>query len=169
MKKTLLFIVALLSSLSLMIFPGCSSEDAADTAVTILEEASEYLENEEIYEEEAEYSESEIYEDGQYSDPYDVAEYIYTYGHLPSNYLTKDEAEDLGWVSSEGNLWDVAYGMSIGGDYFGNYEGLLPDGDYHECDVNYEGGFRGAERLIYSEDLSIYYTSDHYESFTQLY
>ena len=63
----------------------------------------------------------------------------------------------------------MAPGKSIGGDRFGNYEGLLPDGNYRECDVNYEGGYRGAERLIYDQNGSVYYTNDHYESFTQLY
>ncbi len=107
--------------------------------------------------------------DGSYTAPAEVAEYIHTFGELPCNFITKNEAKALGWVSSEGNLWDVAPGMSIGGDYFGNYEGLLPDADYRECDVNYEGGYRGSERLIYDEDGNIYYTEDHYESFTQLY
>ena len=41
--------------------------------------------------------------------------------------------------------------------------------DYTECDVNYEGGYRGAERIIFSDDGDIYYTGDHYESFEQLY
>ncbi len=62
--------------------------------------------------------------------------------------------------------------MSIGGDRFGNYEGLLPEEDgltYKECDVNYAGGFRGAERIIFSNQGDIYYTGDHYESFEQLY
>ena len=60
--------------------------------------------------------------------------------------------------------------MCIGGDYFGNKEGLLPEeDDYTECDVNYEGGFRGAERIVFSDDGDIYYTGDHYESFEQLY
>ncbi len=108
--------------------------------------------------------------DGSYTTPEDVAAYLYTYGALPDNFLTKKEARNLGWVSAEGNLWEVAPGMSIGGDYFGNFEGLLPEGDYRECDVNYEGGFRGSERIIFIEDCSaIYYTDDHYESFTQLY
>ena len=110
-----------------------------------------------------------IIEDGEYSSPEDVAEYLHIYGKLPGNFITKKEAQQLGWDSSKGNLWDVAPGKSIGGDYFGNYEGLLPEGRYHECDVNYAGGYRGAERLIYSEDGSVWYTSDHYESFTQLY
>lgn len=63
-------------------------------------------------------------------------------------------------------------GMSIGGDRFGNREGLLPDAEgrkWYECDINFSGGFRGAERIVYSNDGLIYYTSDHYESFTQLY
>ena len=85
------------------------------------------------------------------------------------NFITKNEAKDLGWDSSAGNLADVAPGKSIGGDRFGNREKLLPKGNYRECDVNYAGGFRGAERLIYGEDGSIYYTNDHYKTFTQLY
>lgn len=112
---------------------------------------------------------SSIEKNGSYTAPEDVAAYIHTFGTLPGNYLTKKEARELGWESSEGNLWDVAPGMSIGGDYFGNYEGQLPEGSYHECDVNYEGGYRQSERLIYGEDGSIYYTGDHYQTFTQLY
>ena len=110
-----------------------------------------------------------ITQDGEYSSPEDVAEYLHTYGKLPGNFITKNAARDLGWDSSKGNLWDVAPGKSIGGDYFGNYEGLLPEGKYRECDVNYAGGYRGAERLIYGEDGSVWYTNDHYQSFTQLY
>ena len=110
-----------------------------------------------------------VAEDGEYTSPEDVALYLHLYGHLPDNFITKNKARDLGWDSSAGNLWDVAPGKSIGGDRFGNYEGLLPDGDYRECDVNYTGGYRGAERLIYGEDGSVYYTNDHYKTFTQLY
>ena len=110
-----------------------------------------------------------IDKNGEYDSPELVALYIHTYGSLPKNYITKAAAKELGWDSSKGNLWDVAPGMSIGGDRFGNYEGLLPDGDYRECDVNYSGGFRGSERLIYGGDGSVYYTADHYESFEQLY
>ncbi len=100
----------------------------------------------------------------------DVAYYLAEYDELPPNYITKKEAEALGWISSEGNLWDVAPGAVIGGDRFGNYEGLLPEGgDYTECDVNYDGGFRGGERLVYDTDGNIWYTADHYETFEQLY
>ena len=112
-----------------------------------------------------------VQEDGWYDDVETVAAYLIAYEELPDNYLTKKEAETLGWVSKEGNLWDVAEGMSIGGDYFGNYEGLLPQGKYRECDIDYDGGYRGEERLIYTTqgDLYIYYTDDHYESFELIY
>lgn len=113
-----------------------------------------------------------IDENGWYDTLEDVAEYIHTYGRLPDNFITKNEARDLGWVSSEGNLWEVAEGMSIGGDKFGNREGLLPDAEgrvWYECDINYQGGYRGSERIVYSNDGLIYYTADHYESFDRLY
>lgn len=113
-----------------------------------------------------------IDEDGWYDTLEEVAEYIHTYGKLPGNFITKNEARDLGWVSSEGNLWEVAEGMSIGGDKFGNREGLLPEAEgrvWYECDINYHGGFRGSERIVYSNDGLIYYTADHYESFDKLY
>ena len=100
-----------------------------------------------------------------------MAAYLIVYEELPDNYLTKREAQNLGWVQQEGNLWEVADGMSIGGDYFGNYEGLLPDGEYRECDIDYDGGSRGAERLVFTVegDLFIYYTDDHYETFELIY
>ncbi len=112
-----------------------------------------------------------IAEDGSYNSKDEVALYIHTYGHLPENYITKDEAYDLGW-KSEGTLDEVAPGMSIGGDYYGNYEGVLPDEpgrEYHECDIDYESGNRNGKRIVYSNDGNIYYTEDHYNSFEHLY
>ena len=113
-----------------------------------------------------------IEEDGWYSTKDEVALYNQIYGELPDNFITKNEAYDLGWDSDKGNLWKVADGMSIGGDKFSNREGLLPKAkgrQYYECDINYNGGYRGAERIVYSNDGLIYYTNDHYESFTCLY
>ena len=40
---------------------------------------------------------------------------------------------------------------------------------YTECDVNYEGGYRQTDRIIFSNDGLVYYTQDHYETFTLLY
>ena len=107
-------------------------------------------------------------EDGSYTSAQDVAAYLVTYGHLPGNFITKKEARALGWEG--GSLEPYAPGCCIGGDRFGNYEGTLPEGDYHECDIDTLGADRrGAKRLVYSDDGRIYYTEDHYESFTLLY
>ena len=119
-------------------------------------------------------SDAVIAEDGSYTDKDSVALYISVYGHLPSNFITKDEARDAGWVASKGNLDKVCPGMSIGGDHFGNYEGNLPKKKgrkYFECDINFDpkDGHRGAERIIYSNDGLIYYTKDHYKNFELLY
>ena len=110
-----------------------------------------------------------IPEDGTYTTKEDVALYIHTYGKLPQNFITKKAAKKLGWQG--GSLEDYAPGKCIGGDYFGNYEGLLPeDKEYHECDIGTLGkSKRGAKRIIYSDDGYIYYTGDHYESFELLY
>lgn len=106
-----------------------------------------------------------------YTSAEDVAAYIHEYGELPENFMTKDEARKLGWEG--GSLEEYAPGMCIGGDKFGNYEGLLPKASgrqYYECDIDTLGAeSRGAKRLVYSNDGLIYYTEDHYESFELLY
>ena len=110
-------------------------------------------------------------EDGVYTSKEDVALYIHTYQKLPDNFMTKSEARNLGW--NGGSLEEYAPGMCIGGDHFGNYEGLLPEKDgrsYTECDIDTLGASgRGAKRIVFSNDGLIYYTEDHYESFTLLY
>lgn len=113
--------------------------------------------------------EAPIPEDGSYTTKEDVSLYIHTYGCLPQNFMTKKEARVLGWEG--GGLENYAPGMCIGGDHFGNYEGLLPeDRDYTECDIDTLGkDSRGAKRIVFSEDGLIYYTDDHYESFELLY
>lgn len=109
---------------------------------------------------------------GTYSTRDEVALYLYTYGELPPNFLTKSEATALGWDSGRGNLWEVAPGAAIGGDVFGNREQRLPGETgrrWYECDIDYDGGYRGAKRIVFSSDGLIYYTEDHYETFTLLY
>ena len=113
-----------------------------------------------------------IDEDGWYDDKENVALYIHTYGKLPSNYVTKYDAEDLyGWTG--GALDKYEKGMAIGGSKFGNYEGILPKKSgrqYYECDIDTVGtNSRGAKRIVYSNDGLVYYTDDHYETFELLY
>ena len=116
-------------------------------------------------------TEETLAEDGWYYSTEDVALYLSTYGTLPGNYITKDEARELGWDG--GSVEKYAPGKAIGGDKFGNREGLLPDKDgrvYYECDIDtLNSDSRGAKRIVFSNDGLIYYTSDHYESFDLLY
>lgn len=149
-----------------------SPEETASLPEETAQEPSEESLEESSFDEISQEPDLFVTEDGEYSTCDEVALYLHLYGHLPANYLTKKEARELGWDNSAGNLWDVAEGMSIGGDRFGNYEGLLPDEEdrvWRECDVGYEGGYRGAQRILYSSDGLIYYTEDHYQSFTCLY
>lgn len=110
-------------------------------------------------------------ENGAYTTKEDVALYLITYGRLPENFITKSEARALGW--NGGGLDGFDYGKCIGGDRFGNNEGLLPETggrNYFECDIDtLHQSERGAERIVYSDDGLIYYTGDHYESFELLY
>ncbi len=113
-----------------------------------------------------------VTEDGWYSSKEEVVLYIHLYGHLPDNYVTKREAQELGWTGGSVERY-AGEGTAIGGSRFGNYEGLLPEAEgrvYTECDIGTVGGTsRGAERVVFSNDGLVYYTGDHYESFELLY
>ena len=111
-----------------------------------------------------------VSEDGEYTQKDELALYIHLYGHLPSNFVTKEEAEAAGWTG--GAVGKKLPGKSIGGDRFYNREGLLPSAKgrvWTECDVGDSNKSRGAERLVFSNDGLIYYTDDHYDSFELLY
>nr|WP_308520362.1 ribonuclease domain-containing protein [uncultured Stomatobaculum sp.] len=115
---------------------------------------------------------SGITEDGTYTSRDEVALYLHSYGKLPKNFISKKEAEEQGFRFGEGDFGEAFPGMSVGGSRFGNYEGQLPEKSgrrYYECDIDYQGGRRNAKRLVYSNDGLIFYTDDHYKSFTQLY
>lgn len=111
-------------------------------------------------------------EDGWYDSKEEVALYIHLYGRLPDNYVTKREAQELGWSGGSVERY-AGEGTAIGGSRFGNYEGLLPEAKgrtYTECDIGTVGASsRGAQRVVFSNDGLIYYTGDHYESFELLY
>lgn len=156
MKRWLTLLMALLMMLVL-----CACAESAPEAAEILVEDGVVV------------TENLLIEYGyDYFSDEEVALYLYVFRELPANYLTKNEAYDLGWVSSKGNLWSIGNGLVIGGDRFGNREERLPDAHgrrWYEADVNYEGGYRGSERILFSNDGLIYVTFDHYETFTLLY
>ncbi|MSN25933.1 MAG: ribonuclease [Geobacter sp.] len=90
---------------------------------------------------------------------------------LPAQFVTKTEAKRLGWRPGR-DLWSsrCLQGKSIGGDYFGNREGRLPRNirSWHEADLDYKGGHRGAKRLIYSKEGQRNVTVDHYSTFHEV-
>ena len=149
---------------------GCGSREGQDpekntTQTTASEEKATTATTEEETSESK--AEQQIDRDGSYDSREDVALFLYIYGELPHNYITKKEARKLGW--NGGSVERYAPGCCIGGDHYGNYERLLPDGDYRECDIGTLGkDSRGAKRIIWS-GKDIYYTDDHYRSFEQLY
>lgn len=157
--------------------PDASTEDEADKFLYLPEATDDhvYLEvpGDSSYDTTPDQSESQYVEtnlpvEGEYYyDLENVVLYLDTYGELPDNYITKNEARKLGWEG--GTPERFRDGAAIGGDSFGNREGILPDGDYTECDLNTNGkDSRGAERLVFSDDGHYYHTEDHYESFTEV-
>ena len=177
MKKllSLLLVLALLLSLS-----GCAIGDnlaTGDIGGSVAEDFDEspngHLSEDlaDSPDESTQQPEAWLDPNGVYTSKEDVALFIHLYGCLPGNFITKSQARKLGWNS--GSLEKYAPGKCIGGDRFGNYEGLLPKAsgrNYTECDIDTLGAkSRGAKRIVFSNDGLIYYTDDHYESFTLLY
>ena len=166
MKKRIL---ALLLVLTLLVLGGCTVRDTVQVmgiSVTTLQELADAALSEDteapesgeqfVTAEDPEVTQTADTVDahGYYYDAEHVVLYLDAYGHLPENYITKSDAR------------------ALGGDRFGNREGLLPEETgrtYTECDINTLGAdSRGAERLIFSNDRLYFYTSDHYASFTEL-
>jgi hypothetical protein len=184
MKKILALLLVLVMALSLF---GCAGMPDETLGVDILPVLTEPVQTDPVETEpaetlpietepvetepvqtEPEETQALLDPDGWYYSAEDVALYLVTYGELPSNFITKNQARKLGWEG--GSVQKFQDGAAIGGDKFGNREGILPSGDYTECDLNTLGASRrGPERLIFSNDGLIYYTPDHYETFELLY
>ena len=175
MKKNFKFyaLLLVLIAAAVLYFGGGDTAAVLDTTLDVLESVDIYaqpLASDSALGEKTE-DELSVEEDGWYYSKDEVALYIYTYGRLPDNFVSKAEAEDAGW--SGGGLDKYLPGMCIGGDRFGNYEGKLPDAPgryWTECDIGTIGTTsRGSKRIVFSNDGLIYYTGDHYETFTLLY
>lgn len=169
MKRLFAFFLSLLLIVGVLAGCGSTPKSAAAPAVKISAEAVQSEQT--AANSQANAKKIKISEDGAYTDKEHVAAYINEFAKLPHNYITKNEAKKLGW-QTKGTLDKVAPGKSIGGDRFGNYEGLLPAKNgriWKECDIDYVKGGRNGKRLVFSNDGLIYYTGDHYKSFTRLY
>lgn len=183
--KRIIALVIMLAMLVSPIFANASAEYESwqsallDVFGMILDEYVEDDYSDTVYDDKEydEYSYDEEQEtyyqyDTPITDPQQIVNYLFEFGYLPDNFITKEEARELGWDSSRNYVGEIAPGMSIGGDKFGNYEGVLPDAKgrkWFECDANYKGKKRGAERVVFSSDGLFYYTDDHYESFTEMF
>lgn len=170
MKRIFALLLSLLLCLSIL--AGCGSDKKADngkqqaiTADVNKNESSKSINTA------GNRDKIKIDYDGTYTDKVHVAAYINQFQKLPGNYITKNQAKKLGW-QTKGTLDKVAPGKSIGGDRFGNYEKRVPDKkgrSWKECDIDYIRGNRNAKRIVFSNDGLIYYTENHYKSFTKLY
>ena len=150
-----------------------STDDSDEQSSSSEEQSSSSIATKSIYE--------AVEESGLYTTKDSVAAYICKFDKLPSNYVGKNEGKSL-YESKTGNTFDkwnfnpwTTLGVMIGGDTFNNhadnpdnYRPTLPEGDYHEADVDYSAKNRGTKRLIYQSDCVIYYTADHYETFDKL-
>ena len=115
-----------------------------------------------------------VSEKKEYYSAEQVALYLYTYEHLPSNFLTKESAKEL--FGQE--YLCIEEGYNIGGavfsaeqredyrDWIGNYSGKT---SFFECDIypdraqSISQGERGDVRLVYSSDYTeVYFTDNHY-------
>jgi hypothetical protein len=168
MKRLLALLLSVLLVLGLT---ACVYHVDPEQLVNDILDITESLDIETDYSQEDPQQTPQLDPNGTYDSKEDVALYIHLYGKLPNNYISKKEAEKLGW--SGGSVEKYAPGKCIGGSYFGNYEGLLPEKDgrtWTECDIDTLGeSGRGAKRIVFSNDGLIYYTDDHYESFELLY
>ena len=84
---------------------------------------------------------------------------------------TEIYAETHGWDPKRGNLAEALPGKSIGGDVYKNIEGKLPSKIgriWYEADINYTSGYRGKERLYYSNDGLFYKTINHAETMIRI-
>ena len=171
MRKKLFALAALLLA-GLLVLAGCGQPETVPGGVPAPTEFLKVVTAEPAGAPEAEAADPPEEEAGPVTEPQAIADYLFKHGELPENFITKEEAQDLGWDSSRNYVSDVAPGKSIGGDRFGNYEGQLPKAKgrkFFECDANYTGGKRGAERIVYSSDGRVWYTKDHYGTFEELF
>lgn len=137
-----------------------ASESPSETTLPLQTESTEPVLSDEGFPVEGE----------SYYDLINVVLYLELYSELPPNYITKKEAQALGWQG--GSVEKYKEGAAIGGDHFSNYEGQLPrvkGRNYTECDIDTNGYHsRGSRRLIFTDDGLYYYTSDHYETFSEV-
>ena len=143
MRKFKLFLLALTGAAILML-GGCKEKQTYDEAA--FENDMEPLTDDESEKDSTESTdhaaENKMDEKGTYTDKNDVAQYIYEYGHAPSN-LTPENYENAD------SMLPVEEGVT-----------------YQQCSLDPEG----KQKLIYTQDgKRVYYTEDDGKSFEEIY
>lgn len=90
---------------------------------------------------------------------------------LPDYYITEDEALSYGWIPKSGNLASVAPGKMVTMGVYKNRNGHLPSAlgrEWFEADIDYDYGYRGTARIVFSNDGLIFVTFDHYNTFIEI-
>ena len=97
--------------------------------------------------------------------------YLFYLGHLPEYYIDKETARQAGWQSKKKTLSAACPGKMLGGDVFANDASKLPSAPgrvWYEADINYSGGKRNRQRILYSNDGLLFVTYDHYQTFYEI-
>ena len=103
----------------------------------------------------------------------DVISSLRNTGELPKDYITKEQAKQLGWKEGK-SLNNFAPGKKLGGNIFENRNNLLPtkaNRVWYEADVGVDYTMKRSNiknpgyRILYSNDGLIYGTFNHYKTF----
>ena len=97
--------------------------------------------------------------------------YLTIFGCLPDYYVNKQTAQEAGWKTISKKLNSVLPGKMIGGDEYTNDDFKLPSAPgrkWYEADINYSGGKRNRQRIVYSNDGLMFVTYDHYQTFYEI-
>ena len=91
-------------------------------------------------------------------------------GTLPDDYVTMQEAKQVGWKRGEDPRDFINDKLITGGEYH-NDDGHLPqkaDRLWQEADLSYLSGKRGGQRVVWSNDGLVFVTYDHYKTFYEI-
>lgn len=97
--------------------------------------------------------------------------WLIRFKHLPSYYISQEDAANLGWEAKLGNLSNVAPGKMLAKGIYQNRNGHLPQESgriWYEADINYKSGWRNDQRILYSNDGLVFVSYDHYQTFTEI-
>ena len=86
-------------------------------------------------------------------------------------YVDTDAAQQAGWKMTKKKLSSALPGKMLGGDVFANSASKLlsaPGRVWYEADINYSGGKRNRQRIVYSNDGLMFATYDHYQTFYEI-